>query len=102
MRHRLRRATDVEAPRQKSLVFHDDAVRCDDGTLAHIGAVEKHRPGADVRKATHDHLVDLQHAILERVRLEKPGHRRVVFNLEHVGIDHLRKPGSEHHAPPDL
>jgi hypothetical protein len=51
--------------------------------------------GAHRRAVADVHVVDLQHAVLERVRLEQRLHRDVVAEMQHVGVDHVGEAGPE-------
>ena len=76
-------------------------MRLDDRARSDVGAVEKHGVRADSRAVADIDMVDLEHAVLEGVRLEERLHGHVVAEAEHVGIDHMRETGAEERAPPD-
>ena len=81
--------------------LHDDALRGHRNAFADVNAIEDHRAAADRGARADTDTVDFQQPILERVRLKQRMHRRIVIDLNHVGVYHLRKPLTEHHALAD-
>ena len=56
---------------------------------ADVGAIQRNRRVGHSRRAPDVYAINLEHPILERVRLEHRAHGGLVLNHDHVGIDHL-------------
>src|SRR5712692_5244065 len=95
-------SADVVLMGQKHLVLHYYALLAHVAAGAHLGAVHQDRPGAAGAPLVQVDIAELEHAILEAVRLEVADHGGVVLEPEHVGVNNLREGSGEQHASADL
>src|SRR5438046_1604954 len=86
---------------KQALMFHHHAVRRYSRAGADIRSIQQHRCAANRCLLAYFYVVDLENAVLKRVRLELTVDCRPVAEVQHIGIDHLSESAAQHNTPSD-
>jgi hypothetical protein len=79
-------------------LFHDDAVGTDICAWLDVCTIHHDGTGSCAAIGAQVDMVHFEHAIFEAMRLKVAGDCGIIFEMEHIWIDDLRKTCTQHHA----